>query len=59
MPPLTVLDIPLDYHNRPFGAVIGNENVLAWPIGMYRVTLPKGNQTMGVVNPFERLILGE
>ena len=48
----------LDYGRlNPFGAIIGRPRRLAWPVNVYRVTLPKASNSGDGLNPFERVIL--
>ena len=48
----------LDYGRpNPFGEIIGKPRNLAWPVNVYRVTLPKVSEDAGGLNPFERVIL--
>jgi hypothetical protein len=48
----------LDYGNpKPFGETVGRPRRLAWPVNVYRVTLPKVSTDSDEMNPFERVIL--
>lgn len=48
----------LDYGRlSPFGETLGTPRNLAWPVNVYRVTLPKMSEGSGGLNPFERVIL--
>lgn len=48
----------LDYgRSSPFGEILGRPRNLAWPVNVYRVTLPKVSEDSGGLNPFERVIL--
>lgn len=48
----------LDYGTpKPFGAAIGGQRDLVWPVNTYRVTLPKPVADGTGLNPFEQLIL--
>lgn len=48
----------LDYGwSNPFGEIVGKPRYLAWPVNVYRVTLPKMSESGGGLNPFERVIL--
>lgn len=48
----------LDYGKlNPFGDTIGKPRHLAWPVNVYRVTLPKASGNGDSLNPFERVIL--
>ena len=48
----------LDYgRSSPFGETLGRSRNLAWPVNVYRVTLPKVSEDNGSLNPFERVIL--
>lgn len=48
----------LDYGNHnPFGEMIGQPRYLAWPVNVYRVTLPSESDDVDGVNAFERVIL--
>ena len=48
----------LDYgSSNPFGEIVGKPRYLAWPVNVYRVTLPKMSESGGGLNPFERVIL--
>lgn len=48
----------LDYgKQRPFGEIVGKPRYLAWPVNVYRVTLPKVSQDGDGLNPFERVLL--
>lgn len=48
----------LDYGRlHPFGDTIGRPSRLAWPVSIYRVTLPKTSNDSDGLNPFERVIL--
>ena len=47
----------LDYEKpAPFGEIIGRPRHLAWPVNVYRVTLPRVSNDDGL-NVFERVIL--
>ena len=52
--PLTLLDYG---RPKPFGETIGRPKPLAWPVNVYRVTLPKASEDGDKMNPFERVIL--
>lgn len=52
--PLTLLDYGKP---KPFGETIGRPKPLAWPVNVYRVTLPKVSEDGDKMNPFERVIL--
>lgn len=52
--PLTLLDYGKPKH---FGETIGRPKPLAWPVDVYRVTLPKASEDGERINPFERVIL--
>lgn len=54
---LTLLDYGNDVKSRPFGPLIGKPRKLAWPVDVYRVTLPHSRGAKDVLNPFEQLIL--
>jgi hypothetical protein len=48
----------LDYGKpNPFGEIIGRPRNLAWPVNVYRVTLPRAADDGDGLNPFERVIL--
>lgn len=48
----------LDYRiHHPFGGIFGKERHLAWPVDVYRVTLPRISEDGRGINPFERIIL--
>lgn len=48
----------LDYGKpSPFGATIGKPRNLAWPVYVYRVTIPKSSNDDDAINPFERIVL--
>lgn len=48
----------LDYGRpNPFGETIGKTRYLAWPVNVYRVTLPSASDDSDDLNPFERVIL--
>jgi len=48
----------LDYgETNPFGATIGKTKSLAWPVNVYRVTLPRVSEHGDGLNPFECVIL--
>jgi hypothetical protein len=48
----------LDYGEpSPFGEIFGRKRKLAWPVNVYRVTLPKPSDNGDGLNPFERVIL--
>lgn len=48
----------LDYGKpNPFGGTIGRPRHLAWPVNVYRVTMPKAQDDGSILNPFERVIL--
>lgn len=48
----------LDYGKpNPFGGIIGRSRNLAWPVNVYRVTLPRSFNDSDGLNPFERVIL--
>jgi len=48
----------LDYGKPdPFGEIIGRPRHLAWPVNVYRVTLPKVSEDDEKLNAFERVIL--
>jgi len=52
--PLTLLDYG---RPNPFGETVGKPKRLAWPVNVYRVTLPKVSEDHENLNPFERVIL--
>ncbi len=52
--PLTLLDYG---RRKPFGETIGKPRRLAWPVHVYRVTLPRLSDDGERMNPFERVIL--
>lgn len=52
--PLTFLDYGKPH---PFGRTIGKPRRLAWPVDVYRVTLPRLLEDQKQLNPFERVIL--
>lgn len=52
--PLTLLDYGKPH---PFGRTIGKSRRLAWPVNVYRVTLPKVVEDGNGMNAFERVIL--
>ncbi len=48
----------LDYGKiSPFGEIVGRPRSLAWPVNVFRVTLPKVSEDGDGLNPFERVIL--
>lgn len=48
----------LDYgKHEPFSGIIGRPRYLAWPVHVYRVTLPKVSNDGDGLNAFERVIL--
>ena len=48
----------LDYGKpNPFSGIIGRPRNLAWPVHVYRVTLPKVSNDGDGLNAFERVIL--
>jgi hypothetical protein len=48
----------LDYGKpNPFGETLGKKRNLAWPVHVYRVTLPKVSEDGESLNAFERVIL--
>jgi hypothetical protein len=48
----------LDYGRpNPFGEIVGKPRYIAWPVNVYRVTLPKMSENGEGLNPFERVIL--
>lgn len=48
----------LDYGQpNPFRGIIGRPRNLAWPVNVYRVTLPRAHNNGDDLNPFERVIL--
>jgi hypothetical protein len=48
----------LDYGNpKPFGETLDKPRHLAWPVDVYRVTLPRVSEHGDGLNPFERVIL--
>ena len=48
----------LDYGKpAPFGGIIGRPRHLAWPVNVYRVTLPRVLDDGDGLNAFERVIL--
>ena len=48
----------LDYGRvNPFGQIVGRPKNLAWPVRVYRVTLPQMKNDSSCLNPFEILIL--
>ncbi len=48
----------LDYgKNNPFRETVGKPRYLAWPVNVYRVTLPRMPEKDDVLNPFERVVL--
>lgn len=48
----------LDYGKpNPFSGIIGKPRKLAWPVNVYRVTLPKVSNDGDNLNAFERVIL--
>lgn len=50
--------ILLDYGRpNPFGETLGRPRRLAWPVNVYRVTLPKESKEDEKLNPFELVIL--
>lgn len=52
---ITFLDAPFD--NMVYGSSVGKADKLAWPVNVYRVTLPKRGSRDLELNPFERVIL--
>ena len=52
--PLTLLDYG---KANPFGEILGKPRWLAWPVNVYRVTLPRRLDDGERLNPFERVIL--
>lgn len=52
--PLTLLDYGRPH---PFGETVGRPRFLAWPVNVYRVTLPRLSADGDKANPFERVIL--
>ena len=52
--PLTLLDYG---RPNPFGETVGRPKPLAWPVNVYRVTLPKESGDGDGLNAFERAIL--
>ena len=52
--PLTLLDYG---EPNPFGETIGRPRHLAWPVSVYRVTMPKTSDESDHLNAFERVIL--
>ena len=52
--PLTLLDYG---RPNPFGETTGKPRRLAWPVNVYRVTLPRPSDEGEKMNPFERVIL--
>lgn len=48
----------LDYGDtKAFGETIGKPRKLAWPVSLYRVTLPQVSRDGRKINPFERVVL--
>ena len=48
----------LDYgENNPFSDTVGKARKLAWPVNVYRVTLPSGSGDTDGLNAFEQVIL--
>ena len=48
----------LDYGKTiPFGSTIGKPRNLAWPVCIYRITMPKASKDNNGINPFERVVL--
>jgi len=48
----------LDYGKpNPFGEIVGRQKNLAWPVNVYRLTLPKVSEDSERLNAFERIIL--
>jgi len=48
----------LDYGRlNPFGDTIGKPNRLAWPVNIYRVTIPKALSDGDGLNAFERVVM--
>ena len=52
--PLTLLDYG---RPNPFREILGKPRHLAWPVHVFRVTLPKPSEDAQKLNPFERVIL--
>ncbi|GAB4137645.1 MAG: hypothetical protein Kow0040_24460 [Thermogutta sp.] len=52
--PINLLDYGIP---NPFGETIGRPRYLAWPVNVYRVTLPKAMEDSEGGNPFERVVL--
>jgi len=52
--PLTLLDYGKP---NPFGRTVGKPRRLAWPVNVYRVTLPRLLEDHEQLNPFERVTL--
>lgn len=43
---------------NPFAGIFGRPRTLAWPVDVYRVTIPAPSGRSDGLNPFERVVLG-